>query len=131
MSNNYLYRLADSCGMTLTCNSSGMITGSKNIRADHILDGLELYQTVVSSVVTEKLVGVIVKIEDLNVGLFVGLSTQSTAYMVVTSLTKSEAHNFLEKHPIKEWSDVQRALQSKAVAFYANQQGKWVIPSKS
>lgn len=131
MSSNYLYRLADTVGMTLKVSSNNMISGSKNIKLDHVLPGAMVSQNVLSSVMSERIFGVLVGVGRLNVAVMVGLSTKSLTYMVITSLTETEAQGLFEKHTIKEDTDVLRVLGSSAKLVLRHERGQWIAIEKS
>ena len=130
MATNYLYRLADSVGMTLKVSSNNFISGSKNIKLEEVLPGLVLPQNVLSSALSERIYAIMVGVGQLNVVIMVGLSTKSLTYMVVTSLTESEAQGLFEKHTIKEDKDVLRVLGDKAKLVLCHDRGKWVTVEK-
>ena len=130
MATNYLYRLADSVGMTLKVSSNNFISGSKNIKLEEVLPGLVLSQNVLSSALSERIYAIMVGVGELNVAIMVGLSTKSLTYMVVTSLTESEAQGLFEKHTSKEDKDVLRVLGDKAKLVLCHDRGKWVTVEK-
>lgn len=128
MSLNLFYRLADSVGMALKVESGGFVTGAKNINCGHVLDGLSIYQTVVSSALTDKISTVVLTVGNLVVCVGVGLSTKNEAYMLVIDMPYTKASNILEKHNVKEWQDVLRVFKDCTKAVYLHRQGRWVIP---